>query len=314
MDVITIDEVKYVKASSIAKQFKYTSDYVGQLCRGKKVDAKLVGRTWYVNPLSLEDHKSNRYNIKSDDEEEEQEIDSKAVHKVEISKQSVEAVVRKSTVKSFRYSPENKPNSAFLKHVEWKPLKFETDENDLIPKVSKANANTRIPVNVAESERVEIKSPEKPFVISREELPTISLAGEIKVHSIQDQFVENEPENEVFVDEEEEKNVIIESRVNPRTPNKQALKRTLSQNKSVNQAYSVSIHDETELNFTPRRVSAKRTVPDSTLEEEEEASTKYLGYLVFIIIVAGLLILFVGLDSVLLADDQNFEQSFRLSF
>lgn len=45
---ISFGDKEYVKASEVAKRFKYTQDYVGQLCRGKKVEARLVGRTWYV--------------------------------------------------------------------------------------------------------------------------------------------------------------------------------------------------------------------------------------------------------------------------
>lgn len=61
MDKVLLDGVEYVKAAVIAKQFRYTADYIGQLCRGKKVDARLVGRTWFVNPLSLEGHQQARY-------------------------------------------------------------------------------------------------------------------------------------------------------------------------------------------------------------------------------------------------------------
>lgn len=61
MKTIEINGVKYSKASEVAKDFGYTSDYIGQLCRGKKIDATLVGRTWYVNKDSLKKHKSGRY-------------------------------------------------------------------------------------------------------------------------------------------------------------------------------------------------------------------------------------------------------------
>jgi hypothetical protein len=57
MDTVVLNGVTYLKSSAIAEQFKYSSDYVGQLCREKKVDAQLVGRTWFVNPQSVQDHK-----------------------------------------------------------------------------------------------------------------------------------------------------------------------------------------------------------------------------------------------------------------
>ena len=54
MDVITHNGVSYKKATAVAKEFGYTTDYIGQLCRAKKIDARLVGRAWYVNVADLE--------------------------------------------------------------------------------------------------------------------------------------------------------------------------------------------------------------------------------------------------------------------
>ena len=61
MEVLNVNGKSYVKASVLARQLGYTSDYIGQLCRGNKVDAKLVGRSWYVEKKSIESHKSTRY-------------------------------------------------------------------------------------------------------------------------------------------------------------------------------------------------------------------------------------------------------------
>lgn len=61
METVTVDNTTYKKASVLAREFRYTPDYLGQLCRGKKVDAHLLGRTWYVNPESLEAHRQQRY-------------------------------------------------------------------------------------------------------------------------------------------------------------------------------------------------------------------------------------------------------------
>ena len=61
MDTVNVKGVNYEKASLLAKEFKYTSDYLGQLCRARKVDCQLIGRTWYINRDSLVNHKSSRY-------------------------------------------------------------------------------------------------------------------------------------------------------------------------------------------------------------------------------------------------------------
>ncbi len=61
MDRISVNGENFVKASLIARELGYTSDYVGQLCRSKQVEAKLVGRSWYVNEKSIRAHKEGRY-------------------------------------------------------------------------------------------------------------------------------------------------------------------------------------------------------------------------------------------------------------
>lgn len=57
MEILVLNGKEYVKASKAARDLGYTSDYVGQLCRGGHVDAHLVGRTWYVNPDTLTTHR-----------------------------------------------------------------------------------------------------------------------------------------------------------------------------------------------------------------------------------------------------------------
>lgn len=57
METLVLNGKTYVKASKAARDLGYTSDYVGQLCRGGHVDAHLVGRTWYVNQDQLGEHR-----------------------------------------------------------------------------------------------------------------------------------------------------------------------------------------------------------------------------------------------------------------
>ena len=61
MEAVSINGERYVKASSIARELGYTSDYVGQLCRDGKVDAERVGRGWFVSEQSIREHKKDRY-------------------------------------------------------------------------------------------------------------------------------------------------------------------------------------------------------------------------------------------------------------
>ena len=63
MEAVIFDGKEYTKASVLAERFGYTQDYLGQLCRAKKVDARLVGRAWYINLESIEKHRSSRYKV-----------------------------------------------------------------------------------------------------------------------------------------------------------------------------------------------------------------------------------------------------------
>lgn len=54
MDKVTLDGKTYEKSAVVAKRYGYTPDYLGQLSRAEKVDAQLVGRSWYVHAPSVE--------------------------------------------------------------------------------------------------------------------------------------------------------------------------------------------------------------------------------------------------------------------
>ncbi len=61
METISHDGKVFTKATVLAKKYRYTTDYIGQLCRAGKVDSKLIGRAWFVTDESLQELKSNRY-------------------------------------------------------------------------------------------------------------------------------------------------------------------------------------------------------------------------------------------------------------
>ena len=57
MDEITLDDKTYVSSKRAAQITGYAKDYVGQLCREGRVQARLVGRNWYVLESSIHDHR-----------------------------------------------------------------------------------------------------------------------------------------------------------------------------------------------------------------------------------------------------------------
>ena len=57
MNEITIGEKVYISAKRAAEITGYARDYVGQLCREGHVDAKMVGRSWYVYEPAIRAHR-----------------------------------------------------------------------------------------------------------------------------------------------------------------------------------------------------------------------------------------------------------------
>lgn len=57
MDEITIDDKTYISSKRAAAITGYAKDYVGQLCREGRVEARLIGRSWYVLEDSIRKHR-----------------------------------------------------------------------------------------------------------------------------------------------------------------------------------------------------------------------------------------------------------------
>lgn len=180
MKEVTINGVSYLPASALAKQFRYTTDYIGQLCRAKKVDAQLVGRSWYVNPLSLETHKSAKYTKTNISEK---TIENK--DKLEISRIDVQPGLAKNTIKATKATPQN-----FAKRIEWKAAKYEEDDGDLFPVVKREIKPVRVHVGLADSTPVSIKTTAKAIDLVAEEMPMVSLKGRLSISSLEEDFEE----------------------------------------------------------------------------------------------------------------------------
>lgn len=57
MNELTLDGKTYVSSKRAAEITGYAKDYVGQLCREGHVEARLVGRNWYVLESSIREHR-----------------------------------------------------------------------------------------------------------------------------------------------------------------------------------------------------------------------------------------------------------------
>jgi hypothetical protein len=175
MDVLSVGGKDYVKASVIARDLGYTADYVGQLCRNRKVNAKLVGRTWYVDRNSIHIHKENRY----------RSTQSKSVESL---KESIEVAntEERGTAIPIRIAHTSHATTRIVK----KPVytSYLEDEAELIPEVSKAGVS--IPVELADAKAVKITSKKDEYVFETPTLEPIRFHGKLNLSNIEDETAE----------------------------------------------------------------------------------------------------------------------------
>ncbi len=53
MDELIINQTKYISSKRASQESGYARDYIGQLIRQGKLEAKRMGRAWYVSEVSL---------------------------------------------------------------------------------------------------------------------------------------------------------------------------------------------------------------------------------------------------------------------
>ena len=182
---MVLDGIEYVRASVIAKRFRYTADYVGQLCRNKKIDARLVGRSWYVNPLSMDEYRAGRH--------QKREATQQTEFVAEESANITHTQVQPSLQRSVAGTP---LKSATLKILADQQLRqqgarrslrvtYEPDHGNLIPTLTKRE--TRPPkyihIQPAESKKLGISSSRAHHMSSfaPTEMPEVALSGKIPV-------------------------------------------------------------------------------------------------------------------------------------
>lgn len=167
MQELVINGKKYVKATDIAKDLGYTSDYVGQLCRSGKVTAEQVGRSWYVVPETIHAHKKTRYRSN--------QAKSKAA--VAEYKQAVQTQTHSSAAKTVTHLA--------VHH-------YETDDAELIPTVQSATRGVATPSRSVEQteppRKVTITSASQQRQYVPSDKPKVQFTGSVSV-----QAVESEP-------------------------------------------------------------------------------------------------------------------------
>lgn len=131
MEHLDLDGKRYMKVSSAARETGYTADYIGQLCRARKIDAKLVGRTWYVAADEIQDHRRTR---------------GRSSH--EKVRQNVQEQL--SANQETNIPIRNLNTAPHRRHLLQANVTYHKDESELIPTVTSVN------VTVASSDKEEV--------------------------------------------------------------------------------------------------------------------------------------------------------------
>lgn len=146
MDTIEIKGIKYEKASRIAKNFSYTSDYVGQLCREGKVRAEQVGRAWYIDPESVVAYQEHRYETDEITDKKNSDQTSNPEKKIVVKKEHSKSV---STSDTHQRGTELLHKSSINWQVSqpavpvYRPFfSYEADSAELLP-ITKKNTNEK---------------------------------------------------------------------------------------------------------------------------------------------------------------------------
>jgi hypothetical protein len=181
MDSVTVNGKLYKKATVLAKQFRYTTDYIGQLCRQKKVDCQFVGRSWYVTEASLLAHKDARYK--------EVRIDEKTIKNNSISFVSKEATLVYPRL--LKTTTRVAPKSHFTERLIPRESKYFADEADLVPLTTKRAERIKpeipkvLPVLPAEAVAIKVVAKESKQNLEFTDIPSVSLTGSLKVKDIE---------------------------------------------------------------------------------------------------------------------------------
>ena len=146
MEKLVLDGKTYVLASKAADSAGYTRDYVGQLARSGKIEAHLVGRSWYVN------------------------IDQLGDYRVE-TKRNSRIKAREQVRKSLRVREEELSEKESRHYLE-RAASYEKDSTELMPEVR------RVPITLEKEKVTERKKRSNLSTLRQKKEPTYTVENE----------------------------------------------------------------------------------------------------------------------------------------
>ena len=223
MQRIVFSGKEYLRASEIAKKFRYTQDYVGQLCRSKKVDARRVGRVWYVDPFSVSAYRQTKHQALKEG--------AVAVKAKPATPRKKESTMRRKSSKSVEPMLRSKTarlsrQGRTVRSSDSVGATYASDEGVLVPilkskvehpDVTKDLGKKTVVVERTPAVTVPVSSANKQTKFKSEKLPEISLSGKLSVEESrevpppEEDLVPETPVGETAVTETED--VVVEEEV-----------------------------------------------------------------------------------------------------
>ena len=282
MDTVSVKGINYEKASLLAKEFKYTSDYLGQLCRARKVDCQLIGRTWYINRDSLVSHRTSRYsknNTLPDEKTFEYNV------KINKSRVEIEPFLKNNVIKMVDSKSKN-----FISQVNWKPARYELDKDDLLP--SMLDKNKIIKLDIIEDKKEKIQDINIKNETRFERSPSIALNGDIKITSF-------DHDGEVM-EATDKKNIGFTAKESVNLPAKaNYLTKTTEKTR-------LSGTEDSQISLIPKKVKQRA-------KQKEESKTKKRSPFILIMLLITLVLFSLFIEFKIEASSKSYDTSFQFS-
>ncbi len=256
MDTLEYNGVIFTKATVLAKRLGYTTDYIGQLCRAGKVEARLVGRAWFVREDALLNHKADRYKSvrpaeillkhNADSYSDNVQVSEKVQVYPRISKHLHRNVAFTTSTVDTKAIDASPANVSVIKS------RYDSDSHMLHPEfhylrevpVPKVVEEQPVDVPVVTQKIMVRNETARPKKLYFEPLTQVSLSGDLKIQNLdaEGSYVESAP---VALEDISEP---VLKRISPRIPESLVTVK----NETVSLSRPIVAHVSTPLSFTPQ--------------------------------------------------------------
>lgn len=308
MKKISFNGKEYIRASEIAKKFRYTQDYVGQLCRSKKVDARLVGRNWYVVADSVSSYRKTKHATQKKDAAKKDPA-PKARSPRSKKRLQVEPVLRAKTLRVAKQG-----SQAQSVHTA-----YSSDATATIPVLKPDQVSSSKAASIKVKKRTAVAVPvaseqKKSTKFSSEKLPEIALSGKLSV--IDSDLTASSPQEESVP---EKKSVLInKSSADGASSTKEEKEAVVRANnpKKHNLAEDFGVAEQDNV-VAANKNQSKQTFTPNVIKEKTKSSDKPLHFLLWpsvAALVACLLgLLLLGLGSEVVVWDSKVSETWTVS-